>query len=260
MILPFSKYEGTGNDFILIDDRKLQFPANEDLISKLCNRHFGIGADGILLLQHSEGYDFGMNYFNSDGSHATFCGNGGRCITAFAFHEGIIADSCRFMAADGIHHSRIVEKNRHSLLVELEMRDPVVFTQQPNFYYLNTGTYHVVKFVDNPDTIDILEDSREIRYDERFAPHGTNVNFARLLKKELYVRTYEKGVEDETLSCGTGVTASAIAASLKYGGDSFYINTAGGRLSVSFKCIQDHFRQVKLTGSARLVYKGEIEI
>ena len=260
MILQFSKYEGTGNDFIMIDDRKLQFPANEELISKLCDRHFGIGADGILLVQHSEGYDFGMNYFNSDGSHATFCGNGGRCITAFAHQLGICENTCRFMAADGIHHAKIIENNGLVKIVELEMQNPVIYSSDKNSCYLNTGTYHVVKFVDNPDEIDIIESGREIRYDARFEPHGTNVNFSKILKKELYVRTYEKGVENETLSCGTGVTASAIAASLKYGGNSFYVNTAGGRLLVSFDRTDDIFKNVKLTGPAKLVFEGTIEI
>jgi diaminopimelate epimerase len=260
MTLQFSKYEGTGNDFIMIDDRKLQFTANEQLISKLCDRHFGIGADGILLVQHSEGYDFGMNYFNSDGSPATFCGNGGRCITAFAHQKGISGNTCRFMAADGIHHASITENNGSVMIVELDMQDPEIYSMDRNMCYLNTGTFHVVKFVNNPDDIDIIESGREIRYDAMFEPHGTNVNFAKLLKKELYVRTYEKGVENETLSCGTGVTASAIAASLKYGGNSFYVNTAGGRLFVSFTRIEDTFKNVKLTGPAKLVFEGTIEI
>ncbi len=260
MTLQFSKYEGTGNDFILIDDRKLQFPINEELISRLCDRHFGIGADGIILLQRSEGYDFGMNYFNSDGSQATFCGNGGRCITAFAHQLAITGSTCRFMAADGIHHAQITENNGSVMIVELGMQNPEIYSQDNNNYYLNTGTYHVVKFVDNPDNIDLIEEGRELRFDSRYEPHGTNVNFARLLKKELYVRTYEKGVENETLSCGTGVTASAIAASLKYGGNAFYVNTAGGRLFVSFTRNGDIFNTVKLSGPAKLVFAGEIEI
>jgi diaminopimelate epimerase len=260
MTLKFSKYEGTGNDFIIIDDRKLQFPVSEKLISKLCDRHFGIGADGLLLVQHSEGYDFGMNYFNSDGSAATFCGNGGRCITAFAHQMGICGNICRFMAADGIHHAQITENSGPTMIVELGMQDAVLYSTESNLYYLNTGTYHVVKFVENPDNIDVVETGREIRFDSRFGPHGTNVNFAKMLKKQLYVRTYEKGVENETLSCGTGVTASAIAASLKYGGTSFYVNTAGGRLYVSFERADNTFKKVKLTGPAKLVFEGAIEI
>jgi diaminopimelate epimerase len=260
MTLQFSKYEGTGNDFIMIDDRKLVFPVSEQLISHLCDRHFGIGADGVILVQHSEGYDFGMNYFNSDGSAATFCGNGGRCITAFAHHLGITGSTCRFMAADGIHHAQITENNGPVMVVELGMQDATIYSMDNNTFYLNTGTYHVVKFVSNPDNVDIIESGREIRFDARYEPHGTNVNFAKLLKKELYVRTYEKGVENETLSCGTGVTATAIASSLKYGGDAFYVNTAGGRLHVSFTRTGDAFKQVKLSGPARLVFEGEIEI
>ncbi len=260
MTLQFSKYEGTGNDFIMIDDRKLQFPVSEELIAKLCDRHFGIGADGILLVQHSEGYDFGMNYFNSDGSPATFCGNGGRCIVAFSYQIGITGNVCRFMAADGIHHARIMENNGHEMSVELEMQDAKIYSTENNIYYMNTGTYHVVKFVKDPDNIDIMESGREIRFDASYAPHGTNVNFATSLKKELYVRTYEKGVENETLSCGTGVTASAIAASLKYGGNAFFVNTAGGRLHVSFSRKEETFKDVKLTGPARFVFEGKIEI
>jgi diaminopimelate epimerase len=260
MIQAFSKYEGTGNDFILIDDRKLQFPVTKELITQLCDRHYGIGADGLLLLRHSEGYDFGMTYFNADGSPATFCGNGGRCIAAFAAHSGLIRGKCRFMAADGIHEARITEENGRTLQVELSMVDAMIYNLDHELFYMNTGTYHVVKFVENPDNVDVTEEGRSLRYEARYEPHGTNVNFARLLKKELYVRTYEKGVEDETLSCGTGVTASAIAASLKYGGDSFFVNTAGGRLQVSFKRDEARFRNVRLIGPARLVFEGSIQI
>jgi len=260
MILQFSKYEGAGNDFIIIDDRKLQFPVSERLIQRLCDRHFGIGADGLLLVRHSEGYDFGMTYFNSDGSEATFCGNGGRCITAYAFANGISDINCRFLAADGVHHATVKEHSGQVMLIELGMKDAVIYSQEKDFYYLNTGTYHVVKFVDNPDEVDVVESGREIRFDARFEPHGTNVNFARIFKNELYVRTYEKGVESETLSCGTGVTASAIAASLKKGGTDFYVNTAGGRLHVSFTRTDTVFKDVKLTGPTRSVFEGKYEI
>lgn len=260
MLMSFSKYEGTGNDFILIDDRNLLFPSDENLIRLLCDRHFGIGADGLLLIQEQKGYDFSMKYFNSDGSQATFCGNGGRCITAFAYHLGIITGNCKFIASDGIHHSRIFEKDRNPLIIELSMQDPVVYSNNHDLFYLNTGTYHVVKFVDNPETVDIIEKGRAIRYNELYSPHGTNVNFAHLFENELYVRTYEKGVENETLSCGTGVTASAIAASLKYGGNNFIVNTAGGKLSVNFVRTENSFKKVKLTGPARLIFQGEIEI
>ena len=260
MTQQFCKYEGTGNDFIVIDDMKLQFPVSEKLIRGLCDRHFGIGADGVLLVQHSEGYDFGMKYFNSDGSPATFCGNGGRCVVAFAHHYGIAGNTCRFMAADGIHHASITVNKSQTMIVELGMQDAIIYDTANSLYYLNTGTFHVVKFVGNPDNVDIIESGREIRFEAKYEPHGTNVNFARMLKKELYVRTYEKGVENETLSCGTGVTATAIAASLKYGGNAFFVNTAGGRLHVTFTRMDDIFKDVKLTGPARLVFEGKIEI
>jgi len=260
MILHFIKYQGTGNDFILFDDRQLTFPVDEVLIKRLCDRHFGIGADGILLLRQEAGFDFRMIYYNADGSAATFCGNGGRCITAFAHKSGIRGKNFRFIATDGIHNSLIINDKDLEMNIELEMQDAIIYNCDSESYYLNTGTYHVVKFVSDPDQVDVLAEGRKIRYDNKYQAHGTNVNFACFDGKELYVRTYEKGVENETLSCGTGVTATAIAASLKYGGNDFGVSTSGGKLYVHFNRIGNSFTQVKLTGPVRVVFNGNIEI
>ena len=256
MQIPFVKYHGTGNDFILIDDRAGSFNEPPAKVAQLCNRHFGIGADGLLLLRKNDEYDFEMIYFNSDGSSATFCGNGGRCIVAFARKLGIIERKCRFKAADGDHTATIVSHNDHELMVRLQMRDAIIYEKMPDFIYLNSGTYHYIKFVEDPDSIDILLQARKIRYDQRFAPHGTNVNYVKINGNELFVRTYEKGVEEETLSCGTGVTASAIAASLRNGGDHWTVHSRGGILEVEFNREEENFTQVYLQGPATLVFEG----
>jgi len=254
--MQFAKYQGTGNDFILIDDRQLFFPVNSDFIAKLCNRHFGIGADGILLLRNLEGYDFEMIYFNSDGSAATFCGNGGRCIVAFAQSLEIIENDCRFKAADGEHSAKIIGHNNNETIVSLEMRDAIIYENNSNSCYLNTGTFHFVEFVNDPQVLDIVSLGRNIRYSERFAPHGTNVNFVKQVDDTLFVRTYEKGVENETLSCGTGVTASAVAASLRDGGSNYTIHTAGGVLKVRLVNTNNIFSDIFLQGPAICVFEG----
>ena len=260
MQLAFYKYQGTGNDFILIDNQAGLFTYNKELVARLCDRNFGIGADGLILIENAEGFDFRMVYYNSDGSPATMCGNGGRCITAFANRLGVIDKNAVFISADGTHSAAIKTVEGQTAEVELTMKDVTFLQKNEHFVILNTGTPHYVSFVDDPDLINIVAEGRKIRYSPEFAPVGINVNFAKLYGNQIYVRTYEKGVEDETLSCGTGVTASAIAASLKYGGNSFYVNTAGGRLFVSFVRTADTFKNVKLTGPAKLVFEGTIEI
>lgn len=260
MLLPFHKYEGTGNDFILVDNRSKNFAPDAATIAALCNRHFGIGADGLLLLQLCEGFDFEMVYFNSDGSPATFCGNGGRCITAFAQHLGIISKSCTFRAADGVHAATVMQHSEDDYFVELGMREGMIYKQSQDLFYLNTGTYHVVKFVKNPLETDVVAEGRHIRQLPEYLPHGTNVNFAAMNEGKIVVRTYEKGVEEETLSCGTGATASAIAASLRYGGEAFELSVKGGILKVTFDRKGESFTNVKLSGPARHVFAGTIKI
>ena len=259
-LMDFTKYHGTGNDFILVDDRQLCFPENAGLISSLCDRHYGIGADGLLLLREAGGFDFRMVYYNSDGSAATFCGNGGRCITAFARSLGLIGRECRFIAADGEHSARIMEEGAVESQVSLQMRDAVIYDHNPERFYLNSGTFHVVCFVENPADVDIIAEGRKIRYDERYAPHGTNVNFVKQQGDHLLVRTYEKGVEAETLSCGTGVVASAVAASLRDGGSAYNIKTAGGVLQVRFTSDRGQFSGIYLHGPATRVFSGKLSI
>lgn len=256
MHLPFYKYQGTGNDFILIDDRSGIFKQDTDFIKRLCHRNYGIGADGVLLLREREGYDFEMVFYNPDGSPATFCGNGGRCIVAFASLLDIIGPDCRFLAPDGEHSAEILSQNGQEFIVSLEMRDAILYEQSGNSCFLNTGTYHFVEFVEDNSRIDVVERGRAIRYQEKYEPHGTNVNFVTRDGDHLSVRTYEKGVEGETLSCGTGVTASAVAASLMFGGNHFRVSTPGGQLKVEFNKIQDQFKEIRLIGPAVKVFEG----
>lgn len=260
MLLPFTKYEGCGNDFIIIDDRRHIFPVKQEFIANICDRHFGIGADGILLLRGHETLDFEMVYFNSDGSAATFCGNGGRCIVAFARSLELIGSQTRFMAADGIHFAEIQGEDSQKLIVKLEMSNPTIYSQDEHSCYMNTGTWHYVEFVTDVESIDVKVDGRKLRYQERFKPQGSNINFVEFSDHSIKVRTYEKGVEDETLACGTGVTASAIAVSLINGLTQFEVRTRGGILTVGFKRANLSFSEVYLTGPATNVFEGQLNI
>ena len=258
MILKFSKYHGTGNDFILVDDRKKQFLPGHDLISHICDRRFGIGADGLLILREKEDVDFEMVYYNADGSPATFCGNGSRCMVAFAMSLGLGNGGFRFLAADGLHTASIEVISENEAKVRVSMIDPVIYTHDEDYTYLNTGTFHYVKFVSDPDAVDLMQIAPSIRFDSKFAPAGTNVNFLSMRGNGLYVRTYEKGVEAETLSCGTGVTAAAIAAALRTGETDLKIHTTGGDLRVTFKKKGEKFSDVFLEGPAVKVFEGSI--
>lgn len=259
MKVSFSKFHGAGNDFVIIDDREKFFGNDASMIRFLCDRHFGIGADGLLLLQQETGYDFRMVYFNNDGGEATFCGNGSRCLTAFAHQLGIIGNQCRFIAADGEHTGQIITVKEHKFQVRVSMVDPVIYSVGYDEVYLNTGTYHVVKMVEDPEKIDLENEAPKIRYHGKYLPHGTNVNYVHTAGNKIFLRTYEKGVEAETLSCGTGVTASAIVASLRYGGDSFHVVTKGGELKVEFLRTADSFEHVTLQGPVVHVFSSEIE-
>lgn len=253
----FFKYQGTGNDFIMLDDRELTFPIQPEIITKLCDRRFGIGADGLILLRDEKGFDFRMIYFNSDGKEATMCGNGGRCITAFAKKIGIINEKAHFVASDGVHFAGISARAEEKTMVSLQMQDVEAVENVENDWFINTGTPHLVRFVENINDADVFREGREIRYLPIFGEIGTNVNFVQIMdKNRLRVRTYEKGVEDETLSCGTGVTASAIAASFLKSYQSFEIITRGGNLQVEFTKINNSFTKVWLKGPATFVFEG----
>ncbi|MFN8416711.1 MAG: diaminopimelate epimerase [Cytophagaceae bacterium] len=253
MEIPFYKYQGTGNDFIMIDNRNLFFDQNRhDLVAALCHRRFGIGADGLILLQNKEGYDFEMVYFNADGREGSMCGNGGRCIVKFAFDLGVIGSTTRFIAVDGPHDAKV-----ENGLVHLHMIDVPSVQQESNYFFMNTGSPHYVAKVNNIDQYDVVPNGKTIRYSEAFQPGGTNVNFMEKKGDRLFVRTYERGVEDETYSCGTGVTAAAIAASYQGIDSPVAIQTLGGPLSVSFdKQADGVFQNIYLIGPAKQVFQG----
>lgn len=259
--MKFFKYQGTGNDFIMIDQRKTQFITRDDkdLIERLCKRRFGIGADGLILLQYKEGYDFEMIYFNSDGRESSMCGNGGRCIVAFAKQLGIIKDKTHFLAIDGEHDAIV----RPDDWIELKMSDVKNIENGSDFYYLNTGSPHYVTFVNKVKEVNVFEQGRAIRYNDRFKAEGTNVNFVEANNDGISVATYERGVEDETLSCGTGVTAAAIAYYIKSGNNNITkipIQVKGGNLEVRFEPDGQGFSNIWLCGPAELVFEGEVEI
>jgi len=257
MKLHFYKYQGTGNDFIIIDNRSNDYQLSTSQIVRLCDRKFGIGADGLILFQSDPEFDFHMNFYNPDGSQS-FCGNGSRCVVHFAKDLGVIADRCRFRAIDGVHES-LVKSNEF----RIHMRDVSGIKQLEEFaFYLNTGSPHYVEFVEKLDEVSVFEEGRSIRYDAQFAPGGTNVNFVEVVTEgHIRVRTYERGVENETLSCGTGVTACALAYAHKYGiSSSIKVTSLGGDLSVNFeKNDVMSFSNVWLCGPSQFVFDGNIE-
>jgi diaminopimelate epimerase len=258
MIIPVNKYQGAGNDFIIIDNRKGIFdPADSVLINRLCDRRFGIGADGLMLISGSDQYDYEMKYFNSDGHEGSMCGNGGRCSADFAIRSGIGGKQLSFKAVDGVHHA-MAENG----IIRLSMNDVRERRIIDGSYFINTGSPHYVIFRKNIDSIEVNGEGRIIRWSEAFAPGGTNVNFVELENDGIYVRTFERGVEEETLSCGTGVTASAIVSVLAGHFDmtSIPVRTKGGNLSVSLRVDGDIVTDIWLSGPATFVFKGEIEI
>ena len=260
MKIEFYKYQGTGNDFIILDNRKGDYTLlSNDQVAFLCNRHFGIGADGLMMLQLKEGYDFEMVYYNADGAEGSMCGNGGRCLTAFARQLGIISTGAHFIATDGEHIATIDEQNN----VELLMKNVDEIERHGEHYILNTGSPHYIYITGNTNGEDVYQKGRAIRYSEKFGKAGINVNFVQLNPdKSIHVRTYERGVEIETLSCGTGVTASAIAVNT----DStetqhITVHTPGGTLSVKFKPTgNSKFENVWLCGPATFVFDGSITL
>jgi len=260
MQISFSKYQGTGNDFIIIDNRKNTINLSNKDIAFMCNRHFGIGADGLMLLNSDKDYDFAMKYYNSDGKESSMCGNGGRCIAAFASKLGIIKDKTTFSAIDGIHFAEIVNDTDEYKTVRLKMSDVKTYSKTGNFFLINTGSPHYVEFNDNVNETDVLKKGKLIRYDQRFAPDGLNVNFVEIRADSLFVRTYERGVENETLSCGTGVTAAALAYSSIKNISNINIETKGGLLNVSFEKNGNSFKNIFLQGAASFVFEGNIEV
>ena len=257
MEISFYKYQGTGNDFVMIDDRSKLFPANDlFLIHKLCDRKFGIGSDGLILIRNKEGFDFEMVYFNADGSQS-MCGNGARCAVAFSRFLGIIGDQTTFYTIDGVHKASLLGSE-----VELGMSPVLGLESAGQDFFVDTGSPHHVRFVENLTDYPVVEEGAEIRYSEKYAPKGTNVNFVTPLGgDQIQVRTYERGVEDETLSCGTGVTACALVYGYQNGIDEIKIKTLGGNLKVRFsKKDNGSFQHIQLIGPAVQVFEGRIEI
>ena len=256
----FFKYQGTGNDFIIFDNRhNIIQNLTPRKVKQLCNRRFGIGADGLMLLNMKTGYDFEMIYFNSDGNASSMCGNGGRCLVKFAYHAGIHKYTYRFLAADGEHEAEIDNNG----LIRLKMQNVDAVEEHSSFAILNTGSPHLVKFANDIRNIDVVETGRDIRYSKHYEKEGINVNFVEGTGEDsIYVRTYERGVEDETLSCGTGVTAAAlVSAHNSRGFNRVEVKTPGGNLSVEYNKVDDtHFDNIWLCGPAELSFKGEIEI
>lgn len=260
MKVTFYKYHGTGNDFIILDNYNSVAPVlSRKQVMQLCNRHFNIGADGLMLLSKKAGFDFEMQYYNADGNQSTMCGNGGRCLVKFAYLMGIHKSNFRFYAIDGEHEAEIDIDDT----VSLKMKDVNEVAYHNGHAILNTGSPHFVKFAADVKDIDVVASGSDIRYSNAFAVEGINVNFVETLDEDsIFVRTYERGVEDETLSCGTGVTASALlAAHNENGFNTVEVRTKGGSLSVEFNKIDDqHFEDIWLCGPAEFVFKGEIEI
>jgi len=257
MNITFYKYQGTGNDFVMIDNRDLHFPKdNTELVAFLCDRRFGIGADGLILLENDNNVDFKMVYYNSDGNESTMCGNGGRCIVAFAEFLNVFKNKTVFTAVDGLHNATI-----KGTLVSLQMLDVNEIKTKPNAMFLNTGSPHHVQEVDNLSSFNVKEEGKKLRYG-LYGESGSNINFVESVSENVFaVRTYERGVEDETLSCGTGVTAAAIAMhkSGKVTSNHVHINVLGGNLEVKFKENGALYSDVFLIGDAKQVFKGNIE-
>ncbi len=260
MKIVFWKYQGNGNDFIILDEWKKQYNLNIEKIAMLCNRHYGIGADGLIRLTSSKKFDFEMKYYNADGKQATMCGNGGRCIAAFAYIQKYVSKNMTFATSDGQHNASILKEisPNNEYYISLKMNDVNHVDIFPEYYFLDTGSPHYVEFVDNIFSLDVISKGKKIRNNKLFAPEGTNVDFVEITKSRLFVRTYERGVENETLSCGTGVTASAIAAYLKTGKKDLIINTYGGDFKVGFKETKGIFSDISLEGPAKMVFNGTI--
>ena len=261
MKLPFYKYHGAGNDFIIIDGRKKEdhIKLNQEEIHRLCERRFGIGADGLMIIAPSEHSDFEMIYYNSDGNISSMCGNGGRCIVKLASELGLFEGSnCTFKAIDGLHRAKLLEYEN----VALEMRNVDEIISLNDAYVLDTGSPHYVKYLSSLSDIDVVSKGKEIRYSEPFRDDGINVNFIKSVDDRLIIRTYERGVEDETLACGTGITAAAIVHTYEHREDGYnevVVQARGGTLKVAMHKSDSIFTDVWLTGPAQHVFSGEID-
>jgi diaminopimelate epimerase len=259
--ITFYKYQGAGNDFILIDNRDNAVKLfDKQLVARLCDRRFGIGGDGLMLLENEPGFDFRMVYYNADGNEGSMCGNGGRCIVAFAKRLGVITDTTKFLATDGVHHAKISEDGKW---VSLQMIDVADIGMDDDAFVLNTGSPHYVKLTTNLAVKDVYNDGYAIRNNTTYKADGINVNFAEKEGDGYFVRTFERGVENETYACGTGVTAVALAMAKhnhQTGTVTTPIKVLGGNLNIRFDYDGKRFSNIFLEGPAELVFDGEMEI
>lgn len=254
--IKFSKFHGAGNDFVMVNAKDVPFVASDEEIFEICHRRTGIGADGLIAVLPSDKYDFRMKYYNCDGHESTFCGNGGRCVAAFAYEQGIASQHIVYEAIDGIHEAFVNKTSAKEYKVSLSMRNIDSFEISDDRLLINTGSPHYVTKVKDLRNYDVVKNGASIRYDKSISDDGVNVDFMEIIDGQYCIRTYERGVEDETLACGTGVTASAIAAALWYGGNDINIKTTLATLNVKFKKEGNSIHDVVLTGPATHVCDG----
>lgn len=261
MKIHFQKYQATGNDFVLIDNRTAGYSFSKEQIEKICDRRFGVGADGLMLIEKHPTLDFNLVYFNSDGSQS-LCGNGSRAAVVMAAALGMVTKNTSFNAYDGRHEAELLNTE----IVRLKMNDVKEVKEEGNEYFIYTGSPHHVRFVNDVNSYPVVAEGQKIRYAEKYAPGGTNANFIELLENNtIAVRTYERGVEDETFSCGTGVTAAALVASFHGYTSPIHIKVKGGELAVEFKpgpsgSVPAAFHDVFLIGPAKMVFEGDLEL
>ena len=260
MEIKFYKYQGTGNDFVVLDNRTGKYRLTNDQVRRICDRRFGVGSDGLMMLNEKPGYDFEMKYYNADGKEGSMCGNGARCIVKFAYHLSIHKERYKFTAYDGEHEAEIDTDG----IISLKMNDVNHVRKFHSDFILNTGSPHYIKMVTDVMALDVYKKGHEIRYSKEFEHEGINVNFVEQMDEadKIFVRTYERGVEDETLSCGTGVTAAALVCWHNENGfNEVEVRTTGGLLSVEFDKINDSgFTNIWLCGPAEKVFEGTVEI
>lgn len=264
MRIHFFKYQATGNDFVIIDNRKNQYSFTNQQIEKICDRRFGVGADGLMLIEKHPLLDFNLVYYNSDGSQS-LCGNGSRAAVLMAATLGLLKSITSFNAYDGKHDAQLLANGD----VRLKMNDVNIVQKKGVDYFIHTGSPHHIRLVENLNHYPVVAEGRKIRYSDEYAPEGTNANFIELLNNNtISLRTYERGVEDETFSCGTGATAAALAAYFHGYKSPVFVNVKGGTLSVEFKVSPSgpngsqsaNFQDVFLIGPAKMVFEGDLEL
>jgi len=255
--IPFQKFHGAGNDFIVLNKGVIE--PRQELIAWLCDRHFGIGADGLIILEASDKSDFKLKYYNSDGHEGSLCGNGSRVAVAFKYMADRSKKYWQFEAIDGLHEGTILMEHQHQFDIKISMQDVKTFTQEERYLLADTGSPHYVTEVDNLAALDVTRHGAEIRHNKSISTQGVNVNFMQFTDNNHFeIRTFERGVETETRSCGTGVTAAAIAAALKTGKEHFLIKTKCGELQVNLKKIANGYGQIFLRGPVQFVFEGSI--